>query len=887
MKAFLAKVKCYSKCVKLATKDAASKQAKKENEEKQAQKQTCEEEPLLMKPVATLAVTKEKVQTQDVKPAREPDVTSIKMPSQTDSPFSLSVRVPSTTSYSKLKDDVKKLLASSSSYNLRKNGHRSKREEEEDVLSQWNLDPEFLLTVSTQPKESPQKPSPTHVWGADRSRLSRTPGYTAWNAIKHTNSQECCSPTKRCLIEPTKHTVFQWNSTPVSIIPPVRFKEQLESTESDTEAITSFFETTQDEAITCSSLTSYEYEPDKKMATPQFMEYEAPTSDFQSVDDHTSTVVCEDDTCTVHEGSYRNENSGEYFQDELHTYQGQESENEQSRSTIVGSEGCVASERNYECAPRNFMTKSMVDTTHSAPQIIYPVLSDSRLEQDSALEAESPNRRNRYEVSHDYPTSERNSTIGSEDYSLKSTTEFALSGINSSSPIQPCFSNSLLAARGHGFRKDSENQLTRGCTFNRDLENCFMKPTKTACIETESGRISSTSSEIASNTSSQSASSSKYVPKNPAFSLSFPLLDQGQKSRPVKCDTSHLLCRQSSSSDEHSSSEVDNPITNARLSKTNYPAKSQVSTAENHSKSRRRSSMKRRSRNTLKERSLSVKSVRFVNASKSSHDPVEDRDNGYRYPNTFNESHSRSCYSILKTGDCENSIRNILSRLKKTYGDIVKQDKSNDPTSSESSGCKHKENGQSLGIHHNKESGQSLGIHQNKGNGQSLGIHHNKENGQFLGIHYKQRMQSPLHSDPPKHGQCPDSSCDSNSIIPRQHDSGRENQHDSLEPEFRPTTTSKILKGAEGDVQETSPSVGRPVIDNKDLSQGQHLVSQNQVSKTGSDSSQKTNLPTVCTLKNSSAYSQSASTRQNKLSIYSQSTSISTRQDKLSELKKV
>ena len=259
--------------------------------------------------------------------------------------------------------------------------------------------------------------------------------------------------------------------------------------------------------------------------------------------------------------------------------------------------------------------------------------------------------------------------------------------------------------------------------------------------------------------------------------------------------------------------------------------------------------MKRRSRNSLKERSLSVKSVRFVNASKSSHHPVEDRQNGYKCPGTYNESHSRSCYSIL-TDDYENSIRNVSSKLKKNYGDdnnILKQVQRNNLTSSESyhdSDCKHKENGQSSGIYHKPS----------------------------------------LHSDPAKYGQCPDSSCDS----------GRENQCDSqnaavLEPQSRPTTTSRMLKRAEADVEETGPSVERerPVIDSKDLSQSQ---SQNQVSKTGYDSSQKAeveSLSRACTLKNSGVCSQSASTstRQNKPSVYSQLTSM--KQDKLSELKKV
>ena len=460
MKAFLAKVRCYNKCVKMAKTDAESKLKKNKREKitPEASGGTLQEALMLPRSTAAMSLTlvadRGSRQRNDEKfnleqATHNPAITTNKRNSSRWSrDFPLATKSATTATPKNL--NQKRQSSPPKGYNV----IHTKHQRCADFISQWNTDSEFLVPGSRHTKPTRRKRSYTATsqlsvrvdprkkhnqeWGY---RVPKSPHRTcgALDFTRHSTSDRKFIQDTLSLVRSKLHPQEAYRKRPV-----MEQSSTAESTESD--ITPSLFDTTQDDILTCSSFTSYDH---KSITT----ENETSTQDCStSVDGYTMSE--RDATLDSEEfpvktdyaipeinpisilASFKN-----YFQaDNLPELASEVSSTFRDQDTLMGS---VSSDRNLECgesgstvicsneytalegldtgsgSPRKpnstvFQNTSATSTSHHERPTEVP---DFYQELETPVQSESHSRSTVIESG---PT---DSTIGSKDYPQKTYTE--------------------------------------------------------------------------------------------------------------------------------------------------------------------------------------------------------------------------------------------------------------------------------------------------------------------------------------------------------------------------------------------------------------------------------------------------------------------------------
>lgn len=472
IKAFLAKVRCYNKCVKMAKTDAESKlkNCRRENKSKKISSEasggTLKETPMLTRSAAAVSLTlkenngnEHSLERATYGTANIANKSSSWKNSSRDFPLSAKSATMPNQPLSK---------------GYRVIGTKHQRAGSNEFLSQWNTDSEFLVTDSRYANPSRRKRSYTatsHLMVEPRKKHSSyhqewgylaasspqgTHGNAAFNSVRHSTPQdrELIHDTLS-MVRSKLHPQETYRKRPV-----LEESSAAESTESD--ITPSLFNTTQDDILTCSSFTSYEH---KSTTT----EDETSTQDYStctSVDERDTTVDSENFPeaarvldCAVPEinpisilSSFKN-----YFQEEqLPDLSSEVSTTFRDHDTLMGS---VTSDRKLErresgstiiCSSSHTTALESLDTGSASSRKPYDEqLTDSEVpssyqELGTPVESES---RSRSTVIESGPTE---STIGSKDYTQNPNTRLEdhdVSNIVSNIAVQTDFSNTAISDR--------------------------------------------------------------------------------------------------------------------------------------------------------------------------------------------------------------------------------------------------------------------------------------------------------------------------------------------------------------------------------------------------------------------------------------------------------
>jgi hypothetical protein len=282
MKAFLAKIKCYNKCVKIANTEAAAKQKNSKKERlrpiasPQASSGTLQETPLLVRSVAAVSLTvvgskQANHHSSFEQSACSPIATTNRSLSKLkNSPDLAKDFSPSTTTKGTALPDSRQ----------RESGQLLPTTEclaKDDLLSQWNTDSEFLVTGNQHGIHSVRNQPASHnetkwVCGTKHSPLTsplqNKLGNVTVESVKHsTPDRKSVYDTLR-LVRSKLHPPEAYRKKPAM--------EQPSSTESD--ITPSLFDTTQDDVLTCSSLTSFEQGQERSVTTDS-VEYDTSTQE--------------------------------------------------------------------------------------------------------------------------------------------------------------------------------------------------------------------------------------------------------------------------------------------------------------------------------------------------------------------------------------------------------------------------------------------------------------------------------------------------------------------------------------------------------------------------------------------------------------------------------